>query len=311
MYLVTGGAGFIGSHVLDLLRELKIPFRVLDDLSNSCAQIDPEHLVQGSVTDEAKVLQAAAGCRAIIHLAARVSVPESAQHPMLYTRTNILGTATVLEAARALGIPRVVFASSCSVYGDQGSDPIPESAPLRPTSFYAASKLAGEHLCAAFSTAQLSCVALRFFNVYGPRQRPGGPYAAAVPAFLTAACRGETIRIFGDGRQTRDLVHVTDVARSLLRAAEHHDPPPICNVGRGVEVTVQRVANVCVELATQAGLPRSNIILAPERVGDIRRSLADPRLAIGSGIMDDMQELGFDEGMTSTFAWYKSAGETP
>jgi UDP-glucose 4-epimerase len=223
----------------------------------------------------------------VFHLAALVSVPESVSHPARCHEINVEGTRRVLAAADQAGARRLVLASSCAVYGDEPTMPKTETSPVAPASPYAESKLAGEKLCAQ---APLPAVALRFFNVYGPRQDPRGPYAAAVPKFLEAARTGSPLTIFGDGHQTRDFVYVDDVTAALEHAALTPSLSGVYNVASGHSVSVLRLAELVLALT---GL-RSEIRHAPARPGDILHSSASieklratgwkPSFDLGSGL---------------------------
>ena len=268
-FLVTGGAGFIGSHLVRRL-STRGPVTVLDDLSSGkkenlaglgCA------FLPGSILDPAPLAEACAGATHVFHLAALVSVPESVSHPARCHEINVEGTRRVLAAAAQAGVRRLVLASSCAVYGDEPTMPKKETSPVAPASPYAESKLAGEKICAE---ASLPAVALRFFNVYGPRQDPRGPYAAAVPKFLEAARAGSPITIFGDGHQTRDFVYVDDVTAALEHAALSPSLSGIYNVASGHSVSVLHLAELVLGLT---GL-RSVIRHAPARPGDILHSSA-------------------------------------
>ena len=268
-FLVTGGAGFIGSHLVRRL-STRGPVTVLDDLSSGkkenlaglgCA------FLPGSILDPAPLAEACAGATHVFHLAALVSVPESVSHPARCHEINVEGTRRVLAAAAQAGVRRLVLASSCAVYGDEPTMPKKETSPVAPASPYAESKLAGEKICAE---ASLPAVALRFFNVYGPRQDPRGPYGAAVPKFLEAARAGSPITIFGDGHQTRDFVYVDDVTAALEHAALSPSLSGIYNVASGHSVSVLHLAELVLGLT---GL-RSVIRHAPARPGDILHSSA-------------------------------------
>ena len=268
-YLVTGGAGFIGSHLVRRL-SARGPVTVLDDLSSG----KKENLTglgcaffPGSILDPAPLAEACAGATHVFHLAALVSVPESVSHPTRCHEINVEGTRRVLAAAAQAGVHRVVLASSCAVYGDDPTMPKTETSPVAPASPYADSKLAGERLCAE---AKIPAVALRFFNVYGPRQDPRGPYAAAVPKFLEAARAGSPLTIFGDGHQTRDFVYVDDVTAALEHAALSPSLSGVYNVASGHSVSVLHLAELILDLT---GL-RSEIHHGPARPGDILHSSA-------------------------------------
>ena len=268
-FLVTGGAGFIGSHLVRRL-SARGAVSVLDDLSSgkveNLAGVDCT-LFQGSILDTSPLTKACAGVTHVFHLAALVSVPESVSHPARCHEINVEGTRRVLAAAAQAGAKRFVLASSCAVYGDEPTMPKTETSQTAPASPYAESKLAGEKLCAQ---APLPSVALRFFNVYGPRQDPRGPYAAAVPRFLEAASAGNPLTIFGDGHQTRDFVYVEDITAALEHAALTPDMTGNFNVASGQSVSVLHLAELILSLT---GL-RSKIQHAPARPGDILHSSA-------------------------------------
>ena len=268
-FLVTGGAGFIGSHLVRRL-SARGPVTVLDDLSSgkkeNLADLDCAFL-RGSILDPAPLAEACAGATHVFHLAALVSVPASVSHPARCQEINVEGTRRVLAAAAQAGARRLVLASSCAVYGDEPTMPKTETSPTAPASPYAESKLAGEKLCAQ---APLPAVALRFFNVYGPRQDPRGSYAAAVPRFLEAARAGTPLTIFGDGHQTRDFVYVDDVTAALEHAALSPALSGVFNVASGHSVSILRLAELILALT---GL-RSEIRHAPARLGDIVHSSA-------------------------------------
>ncbi|NBQ64588.1 MAG: NAD-dependent epimerase/dehydratase family protein [Verrucomicrobia bacterium] len=268
-FLVTGGAGFIGSHLVRRL-SARGPVTVLDNLASgntgnlaglACS------FFQQSILQPAALAQACEGVTHVFHLAAMVSVPESMARPGECHQINVEGTRLVLEAASQAGAQSVVLASSCAVYGNEPGLPKTESSPTAPASPYAESKLKAEKLCARSS---VPAVALRFFNVYGPRQDPRSPYAAAVPKFLEAARAGTPITIFGEGHQTRDFVHVDDVAAALEHVALSAAMTGTYNVAFGRSVSVLRLAELILALT---GL-RSEIRHAPARPGDILHSSA-------------------------------------
>lgn len=246
---VTGGAGFIGSHLVDRLIARGDDVLVLDDFSTGRREnLNPAAtLIEGSVEDAEAVAQAVAGCEIVYHLASRVSVEESLAKPDLYHAITAIGTKTVAQ----LTLGRVVLASSCAVYGEQPV-PIAEDAPLGPLSPYAQAKLDAE----AFAD-----VSLRFFNVYGPRQRDDSPYSGVIASFLASKAQPT---IFGDGLQTRDFVYVADVVDALVLAAAVE--PGVYNVGTGVETNLIELAK-----ALGCGEPR----FAPARKGEVRRSCAE------------------------------------
>ncbi len=282
--LVTGGAGFIGSHLVEGLLARGVAVRVLDDFSTGrrdnliAVQRHPDlHILRGDIRDAQAVGRALEGVQVVFHLAAFVSVPGSIEDPLTCVDINERGTAVVLEAARQAGVQRVVLASSAAVYGDHTQQPLHEALPPRALSPYAASKVAGEALAQAYTRMGLPTVALRFFNVYGPRQRPDSPYAAAVAVFVERLRRGQAPTIYGDGHQTRDFVFVADVVDALLAAA--HAPADAAgrayNVCTGQAVTLLDLLAELYRYFPKAPLPD----FAPPRPGDIRHSVGDPTLA--------------------------------
>ncbi len=272
LHLVTGGAGFIGSHLAWTLADRKHRVRVLDDFSTGRREnLRPDaEVIEGSVTDRAALDRAVAGADTVFHLAALVSVPASVADPRRCHAVNVEGTARLLEAAAAAKVRRVILASSSAVYGDFGDAPAREDQPPRPQSPYAASKLAGEHF--ARTTAGIESVSLRFFNVYGTRQDPASPYAAVVPIFAAAVEAGRPLPVTGDGDQTRDFVYVADVVSALLLAAEAPGAAGrTYNIGSGRPVSVAGLAHA---MGRAAGRP-VELEFRPPRPGDIRHSTAD------------------------------------
>lgn len=308
MFLVTGGAGFIGSFAVDHLLAQGIPVRVLDDLSTGRGENlagSAASLIHGDATDPATLRAAMSGCEAVIHLAARISVPDSCRDPHGYALANDAGTVAVFEAARQLGVRRVVYASTCAVYGSTPELPKRETDALVPESPYAASKAAAEMYAQAYTrTLGLGCVGLRFFNVYGPRQDPAGAYAAAIPKFIERAAAGEPLVVFGDGEQGRDFVHVRDVARAIALAATVPGAAGrVFNIGGGRMRTINEIARLII--AQTNG--RSAVERRPARDGDVRFSLAD--ISLAAGILGWRPVEDFDAGMAETVAWYlRNAG---
>ncbi len=275
--LITGGAGFIGSHLADAFLAQGHTVRVLDNLSRgsltnlATAQVQ---LLRGDVTDLTTVHQAVAGCDAVVHLAALANVPQSLAQPELNHHVNVTGMFHVVEAARLAGIRRVVYASSAAVYGNLPGLPKRERDPLRPLSPYGAAKVMNETCATLYNTAYgMECVGVRCMNVYGPRQDPSSPYSGVLSLFGRAAIRGEPITLLGDGEQSRDFVYVGDVAHSLLAitCAPFQPERAILNLGRGEAVTLRQVIGALEELI---GRPLS-IVHRPARPGDIRHSCAD------------------------------------
>ncbi|RMG13327.1 MAG: NAD-dependent epimerase/dehydratase family protein [Planctomycetota bacterium] len=299
--LVTGGCGFIGSHLVRELVERGEDVRVLDDLSSGrrehLAGLDADLRV-ADLRDEDALSGALAGIEVVFHQAAVPSVPRSLREPERTFSVNVGGTHRLLLAARAAGVRRVVIASSSSVYGDAEALPKHEELPPRPRSPYAAQKASCEALARAFSESLgLETVCLRYFNVYGPRQDPQSPYAAVVPAFVVRALRGETAEIHGDGEQTRDFTFVGDVVRANLRAAEAPGVAgAVINVAGGREV---RVLDLHAQIARLTGTVRPPVH-APPRAGDVRRSLACIERA--AALLDWRPEVSLAEGLARTIA---------
>jgi UDP-N-acetylglucosamine 4-epimerase len=276
--LVTGGAGFIGSHLCDALVDRGAKVRVLDNLStgkreNLARSRDRVELIEGDIRDLSACRRACEGVAIVFHQAALGSVPRSMADPAASIAINVAGTANVLAAARDAAVSRVVYASSSSVFGDSERLPKREGEEGRPLSPYALSKRMNEELGDVFSRAfGLAAVGLRYFNVYGPRQDPQGPYAAVVPRFFDACARGEAPTIFGDGSQSRDFTFVEDAVRANLLAAGA--PADRCgrayNVGSGRAATVVDLARAIAALMGVTAEPK----FEPARAGDVMRSLA-------------------------------------
>jgi nucleoside-diphosphate-sugar epimerase len=279
-YLVTGGAGFIGSHLVDILIKNGHLVRVLDDFSSgSRANLDSVcaspllEVVEGDVRDAELVGRLVAGTDGIFHQAALVSVQQSLEQPALSFDINVRGTVVVLESARLAGIKRVVLASSAAVYGDGAKSPLSEDAPTNPLTPYALDKRSIEHYAALYHRLYgLETVALRYFNVYGPRQSPTSPYSGVISLFLDQVRRGEGMTVYGDGEQSRDFVHVLDVAQTNIRAMNGgNDGSRIYNVGTGNETSINRLIEVLTVVADRC----VSVAHTLSRTGDIRRSCAN------------------------------------
>jgi len=301
MWLVTGGAGFIGSHVVEALVERGERVRVLDDLStgrreNLAAVAGQVDLVVGDVRDLAAVSQAAAGVDVFVHLAAVASVQVSVENPRLALEVNVTGTLNVLEAARSVGARRFVLASSAAVYGDHTALPLKEELAHRPLSPYAMSKAAGEGLCLAYTASYgLPTVALRFFNIYGPRQDPRSPYSGVISIFVERMRQELPPVIFGDGRQTRDFVYVKDLVEAILLAGEREEAVGgVLNIAGGRETTVLQLAATLNQVLGTDLTPT----FGPPRSGEVRYSRGDARRAqekLGwqatTGLLDGLRAL--------------------
>jgi UDP-glucose 4-epimerase len=284
---VTGAAGFIGGHLAEGLLREGHEVTALDDFSSGkrenaamLARNARFSLVEGSIADAAAVRRAVEGAKWVFHLAAIPSVPLSMAEPERTTAVNVSGTVNVLETARRSGVERVVLACSCAAYGDGPEQPKHEGLLARPMSPYAAQKIACELYAQTYTRAYgLPCVALRFFNVYGPRQDPKSEYAAAIPRFTTRLLAGQRPIVFGDGLQTRDFVHVSDVVRAnLLAAAAPRAPGEIINVASGRSSSLIELIATLKQVIGPAAQHLEIEHQAP-RAGDLRESSADISLA--------------------------------
>lgn len=299
---VTGGAGFIGSHLVDALVERGAVVTVLDDLStgferNLAGVRSRVRFLKGDIRDPEACRAAVEGAGYVFHLAARGSVPRSMADPVPTIDINVRGTATVFAACRDARVPAVVYASSSSVYGDCTTLPKREGDEGRPLSPYALSKAAGEQLAEVFSRCfGMRILGLRYFNVFGPRQDPNGPYAAVVPRFFAAIRRGEAPVIFGDGEQSRDFTYVSDVVSANLLAAGAPDGAwgRAYNVAPGGGVTVTALAKA-VLLACGGG---PDPVHASRRPGDILHSCADSSAAASA--FGFRAEVSLEEGIRRT-----------
>lgn len=304
--LVTGGAGFIGSHIVRGLLERGDRVRVLDNFSTgkrgSLDGLDVE-IVEADLRDASRLTEACRGVETVFHQAAFVSVPQSMQEPLDCFDVNVTGTASLLEAARKHGVKRVVFASSAAVYGDSDAYPLSEETPLRPLSPYAASKrvdeIYGQLYTASFG---VEVVGLRYFNVYGPRQRPDSQYAAAVPIFIRRLLDNKPVTIFGDGGQTRDLIFVGDVVRANLAAAAHPSAPGgVFNICTGNETRILDLVEILQDLFPSAPAPE----FAAPRAGDIYRSIGSPQKAAET--IGFRAEVSLTDGLMKTAEWMKES----
>lgn len=307
--LITGGAGFIGSHLAHALAARGDQVVVLDDLSSghlsNLADV-PAEVHVGSVLHEASLQEVMSGVDYVLHHAARPALEESVKDPGRSFQANVRGTLNVLEAARQAGVRRVVYAASSSAYGDPRLLPTPEDAPLQPVTPYAAFKLHGELLCQSwYRTFGLETVCLRYFNIFGPRQDPNSPYAAVVPRFIQAVLRGESPTVFGDGRQTRDFCYVGNVVEANLRALVSVEAPGrVYNIGTGTPTSLLGLIDLIGEFMGFSVQP----VFGPAREGDARASVAC--------ITRAYHDLGYEarvrvsEGLRETVEWYRRQFES-
>ena len=300
--LITGGSGFIGSHIAEHYQDRADEIRVLDNLRTGYRKNldDLTHtFIEGSITDKDAVRRAAYGVDYIFHLAALVSVPESMAKPSECVDINVQGLLNVLEAASETGIKKLVFASSAAVYGDNPSVPKIETMLPEPKSPYAITKLDGEHYLDLYHRERnLETAAIRFFNVFGPRQDPQGAYAAAVPTFIEKALAGEDITVHGDGEQTRDFIYVKDIVGALAFAAETPGVTGVFNAGYGNQMTINQLAEKIISTAGSA----SKVIHGPQRAGDVKhsRSSADKLRNLGWS-----PQYALDESLATTVGFFK------
>lgn len=311
-HLVTGGAGFIGSHIVSALLEQGASVRVLDNFSTGRRENiealtrkfgrDQLEVLEGDVRSASDVGEAVDGVEVIFHSAAFVSVPQSMDEPQECFDVNVTGTSLLLDAARRAGVRRVVVASSAAVYGESDALPLIEETPLQPKSPYALSKRVNEMYAELFTSAfGFEVVALRYFNVYGPRQRPDSMYAAAVPIFARRLLDGKPVTIFGDGGQTRDLINVRDVVRANLIASEHpRAAGHAFNVCTGVETRLLDLIEVLYDLFPNAPAPE----FAAPRAGDIYRSVGSPQKA--KEMLGFEAQVSLEDGLKEVVEWMRA-----
>lgn len=304
-FLVTGGAGFIGSHLVERLVQEGKTVRVLDNFATGkranlapfAGRID---LIEGDIAEPVACARACRGVEVVLHEAALPSVPKSVSDPVATHRTNIDGTFNVLVAARDAGVRRLVYAASSSAYGETETLPKHEAILPQPLSPYAVQKLTGEYYCSVFARCYgLQTLSIRYFNVFGPRQDPTSQYAAAIPAFVTAILRGEPPTVYGDGEQTRDFTYIENVIQANLlaaRAAETHGE--IVNVACGEHITVNDIIMKINQILGKNVSPN----YVPPRPGDIKDSWADIQLA--TKVIGFRPTVAFDEGLRRTINWY-------
>ena len=316
MYLVTGGAGFIGSNLVENLLAAGHRVRVLDNFLTGRRENlaglaerygDAFELVEGDLRDLALTRSAAEGIEYVLHQGALPSVPRSVADPVLSSEINVGGTLSLLVAARDAGVRRVIFAASSSAYGDTPQLPKCESMTPNPKSPYAAQKLAGEHYMRIFYEVYgLETVSLRYFNVFGPKQDPASTYAAVIPRFITTVLTGTAPTVYGDGLQTRDFTYIDNVVRVNLLACEA--PKDACgkvfNVACEERVSLLEILEIIYELAGRRVPPR----FEPPRPGDVRDSLAD--ISLARDLLGYEPTIPFPEGLSRTFDFFSKRGRS-
>ena len=305
-YLVTGGAGFIGSNIVERFLDAGKRVRVLDNFSTGRREnleglSNRIELIEGDIRDFDTVARAVSGCACVSHQAALPSVVRSIHDPLTAHQVNVDGTLNLLLAARDAGVRRVVYASSSSVYGDSPALPKQEDMAPRPLSPYAVGKLTGEYYCTVFSRLYgLSCVALRYFNVFGPRQDPRSQYAAVIPNFFNALCGGGEPVIDGDGDQSRDFTFVINVAEANLLACEAALPGgEVMNIACGEAVSINDLLRLIQEVLGVSATPR----YGKPRPGDVRHSLAD--ITRARDTLGFTPSISLREGLRRSAAYYK------
>lgn len=310
---MTGGAGFIGSHLTTKLAGAGHDVRILDSLTSTAARArvagltDLPHVqfMEGDIRDADTCRRAVAGADFVLHHAAEASVPHSVDAPAECVEINIEGTVNLLDAAQKAGtVQRFVFASSCAVYGDTPGSSKHEASQTDPLSPYASSKLSGEHFCRNFFRLHgLQTVSLRYFNVYGPGQDPNGAYAAVIPKFLTAVAQNGSPTIFGDGEQSRDFVFVEDIVEANMRAvqATRGVGGKSFNIGSGQSASLKQIVEK-LEIILGHPIP---IDYQPSRAGDIKHSRAD--ISAAAGLLQFTPSVSLDAGLARTLHWYQSS----
>ena len=299
--LITGGAGFIGSHLAEHFHH-RASVRVLDNFRTGFRRnlegmsVD---LIEGDILDRPALRAAMQGVDYVFHLAAMVSVPESVGQPLECERLNGTGTLYVLEEAAAAGVKKVFLASSAAIYGDNPAVPKGESMLPEPRSPYAITKLLGEHYCRFFhDEGRVPTACLRFFNVFGPRQDPQGPYAAAVPIFIEKALRNESLTIFGDGNQTRDFIYVKDIIAAMVHVTLTPGLTGVFNAGYGEMMTVNELAQKVIALTGSTSVVQS----LPARPGDVKHSRAAIDKLLNTGFR---HTSSMEEGLRATLEYFR------
>lgn len=305
-FLVTGGAGFIGSHIVEALVDRGDEVRVLDNLSTGDrANLEPFaasiEFIEGDLIDPEVVAAAVDGVDCIFHEAALPSVPRSVEYPLDTNAACVTGTVTLLDAARRAGVRRLVYAASSSAYGDQPTSSKRETDLPAPLSPYGAAKLAAEYYCQAFTaTYGFETVAIRYFNVFGPRQDPDSPYSAVIPRFITALLAGQPPVIYGDGHQARDFTYVKNVVHGNLLAADASGAAGrVFNVANGRSTSLLELVDLLNEMLGTDVAPKHD----PPRAGDIRESLAD--ISQARAVLNYEPQIRFEDGLRRSIDYYR------
>jgi UDP-glucose 4-epimerase len=319
--LVTGGAGFIGSHLVEGLSRAGHQVRILDNFTTGAArnvqivrdQLAAEELpcsieaVHGSILEPDTLATAMAGIDYVFHQAALPSVALSLQEPVRCNQVNVEGTLQVLIAARDAGVKRVIYAGSSSVYGDNPTLPKHEDLPANPLSPYAVAKLTGEHYCRVFTHVYgLETVILRYFNVFGPRQNPASQYAAVIPAFITALLQGKALQVFGDGHQSRDFTYVANVVHgNILAMAAPDGSGQVINLALGGRTSLLELIAQLEDLSQC----RAHVTFLPARPGDVQHSQAAVTRA--QEVLGFETQVDVQQGLARTLAYYRQQGAPP
>jgi len=305
---ITGGAGFIGSHLAEALFKLGASVVVMDDLTGgnvaNLQHLPGVHFIRGSILDTTLLARCIQGAELVFHQAALGSVPASVDRPRRFFDVNVTGTLNVLEAAKLGGARRVMFAASSSAYGDSQVLPKTESMVPLPKSPYAATKVAGEAMLRSWAGSYgIDTVSLRYFNIFGPRQSANSSYAAVIAAFAKALLGGQNPQIHGDGSQSRDFTYVDNAVHANLLAAQALQPldGETINVACGERVTVSELAS---KMATLLGREELVAVHGPDRAGDVKHSLAD--LALARQVLGYQPVVNFDRGLAATVDWYRT-----
>jgi nucleoside-diphosphate-sugar epimerase len=310
-YLVTGGAGFIGSHLAEELVRRGEQVRVVDSLVTgkraNLAHLPQVEFMEGDLADESVARRAVTGIDYVLHQAAIPSVPRSVQDPITSNRANIDASLNLLVAARDAGVKRLVYAGSSSAYGNTPTLPKVETMPTAPLSPYALQKLVAEQYCQMFTQLYgLETVTIRYFNVFGPRQDPSSPYSGVISLFISALCDGRTPTIYGDGEHTRDFTYVANVVDGVLRACHASGASgEVINVATGGRISLNQLYRAVRDLAGATGEPNYE---AP-RAGDVKDSQAD--IAKARRILGYEPIVTFEEGLNRTVAWHRASQRVP